>query len=84
LGEASDPQPASGTTFAWSQADFDPDSVLDPTLEQLPDALPRTFAVTAPAAGSVQYVVTMESNQGGVLDVVVDGDGAVLGVSART
>ena len=84
LGEPTALGPGTGNTFTWSQADFDADQVLRPTLEQLPEALPRTFAVTAASDTAVQYVITMESKQGGILDVQVDGDGAVLGVSART
>ncbi len=84
LGEPSQPQAASGNTFTWSQVDFDADQVLAPTLEQLPEALPRTFAVTAASETAVQYLVTMESARGGILDVLVAPDGEVLGVSART
>jgi hypothetical protein len=45
--------------------------------------LPRTFAVTAATAEAVQYLVTLESAQGGVLDVLVDQGGKVLGAQAR-
>ena len=83
LGEPADPQPASGNTFTWSQVDFDPAKVLTEALGQLPNALPRTFAVTAATESAVQYLVTLESAQGGVLDVLVDKDGKVLGAQAR-
>ena len=83
LNEPAAPQPASGNTFTWSQADFDPATVLSEALGELPNALPRTFAVTAATADAVQYLVTLESTQGGVLDVLVDRDGTVLGAQAR-
>jgi hypothetical protein len=83
LDEPAAPQPASGNTFTWSQVDFDPDRVLTEALDQLPNALPRTFAVTAATAEAVQYLVTLESAQGGVLDVLVDQGGKVLGAQAR-
>jgi hypothetical protein len=83
LDEPAPPQPASGNTFGWSQVDFDPDTVLSAALEELPNALPRTFAVTAATAEAIQYLVTLESTQGGVLDVLVDRNGAVLGAQAR-
>jgi len=83
LGEPDAPQPASGNTFTWTAVDFDPETVLTDALGQLPDALPRTFAVTAASADAVLYQVTLESAQGGVLDVQVDQDGKVLGAAAR-
>lgn len=83
LGDPSEPQPASGNTFTWSQADFHPANVATDALGQLPNALPRTFAVTAASADAVQYLVTLESTQGGVLDVLVDKSGTVLGAQAR-
>jgi hypothetical protein len=83
LGPADPPQPATGMTFTWSQADFEPAKVLTEALAQLPTSLPRTFAVTAASDTAVQYLVTLESSQGGLLDVLVDGTGKVLGASAR-
>lgn len=83
LGPADPPQPASGMTFTWSQADFDAGTVLTEALTELPTSLPRTFAVTAASDSAVQYLVTLESTQGGLLDVLVDGSGQVLGASAR-
>ena len=83
LNEPAEPQPASGNTFTWSQVDFDPDNVLSDALGELPNALPRTFAVTAATADAVQYLVTLESAQGGVVDDLVDQDGKVLGAQAR-
>jgi hypothetical protein len=83
LNDPAPPEPASGNTFTWSQADFDPGKVMSEALGELPNALPRTFAVTAATADAVQYLVTLESTQGGVLDVLVDRDGTVLGAQAR-
>jgi hypothetical protein len=83
LDEPAAPQPASGNTFTWSQVDFDPDAVLAQALDELPNALPRTFAVTAATGEAVQYLVTLESTQGGVLDVLVARDGEVIGAQAR-
>ena len=84
LQAPSEPQPASGETFEWSQADFDTDQVLDQALEQLPSSLPRTFAVTAASPTTVQNLVTLESTQGGILDVLVEGDGTIIGTQTRS
>lgn len=83
LNEPAPPQPSTGNTFTWALVDFDQANVLSDALGELPNALPRTFAVTAAGADAVQYLVTLESTQGGVLDVLVDKDGNVLGAQAR-
>lgn len=82
LGEPDAAQPASGPTFQWAAVDFDPDRVLTQALEQLPDALPRFFSVTAVEGGSPVYQVVLESKEGGALSVAVSADGTVQGVQA--
>ena len=82
-GDPVDLGPATGSSFTWSQVDFDPAKVLGQALGQLPTALPRIFTVIAAGESALQYRVTVESAQGGMLDVVVSGDGAVLSADPR-
>jgi hypothetical protein len=82
LGEAVVQQPTMTQTFAWSQVDFDADTVLIDALGALPSSLPRLFSVTAGADDALFYVVTLESTQGGILDVLVDRNGEVLSTRA--
>jgi hypothetical protein len=75
-------EPTMTQTFAWSQADFDADKVLTDALGALPSSLPRLFAVSAGTDGALFYVVTLESTQGGILDVLVDRNGEILSTRA--
>lgn len=83
--ELSDPvvqEPTLAQTFAWSQVDFDAGAVLTKALDALPSSLPRLFSVTAGEDDALFYVVTLESTQGGVLDVLVDRRGEILSTRA--
>jgi hypothetical protein len=72
------PEAASGPIFTAADVEFDPKTVLTKVLKQLPDSSYRLFAVTGTAAGPAQYVVTVDSSQGGELDVSVTATGDIL------
>jgi hypothetical protein len=82
LGEPVEQEPAMTQTFTWSQADFHVDTVLTEALGALPSSLPRLFSVTAGEDSALFYVVTLESTQGGILDVLVDREGQILSTRA--
>ena len=83
-GELQAPGPllegASGHTFLSDDISFDPDVVFDSVREQLPDAEIDAFSIEGGEIGSVRYVVSVRSEQGGALDVTVAADGTVLAV----
>lgn len=88
LGEPADPEFASGVTFVADQIDFDPDTVLDTAVEELPTSVLRVFAINGepgpdgPAA-AVGYRIVFDSAEGGSLSVSVRGDGGIIGVDAE-
>jgi hypothetical protein len=82
LGDQVAQAPTMTQTFTWSQVDFDPDQVLTQALGALPSSLPRLFSVTAGDDSGLFYVVTLESTQGGILDVLVDRKGEILSTRA--
>ena len=77
------PAPASGPTFAASALDFDPDTVLAQVSEDLPDSDIVVFAVTAGADGAPELSATVQSEQGGLLDIALGPTGEVLSVDPR-
>jgi hypothetical protein len=83
-GELQPPAPtltgASGFTFTADAIDFDEDSILDAVAEELPDASIESLSVEGGDGGTVRYVVSVRSEVGGLLDVTVGPDGAVLAV----
>lgn len=88
LGDAADPEEASGPTFTADQIDFEPDTVLGPAVEALPTSVLRAFAVNGvdgpdgPAA-DVTYRIVFDSVEGGSLSVQVQPDGSIVGVDAE-
>jgi hypothetical protein len=74
---------AQGATFAADAIAFDDDRVLAQVTDQLPDAEIDAFSVEGGPGGSARYVVAVRSEEGGILDVVVGPDGAVLSVDPR-
>jgi hypothetical protein len=83
LSEPSEPIPgASGATFASSAVDLDPDRIWDGLRDELDDPTIVDLAIQGGADGSVVYDATVLSDSGGVLLVLLAGDGAVLAVQA--
>jgi hypothetical protein len=71
---------ASGHTFTSEAIAFDDDRVLVNVADEVPDATIESLGVEGGPEGSVRYVVSARSSQGGVLDVVVGKGGAILSV----
>ena len=70
---------ASGFTFTAEAADVD-DAILATVLDELPEATIEAVSIEGGDGGAVRYVVTARSPEGGVLEVTVARDGAVLAV----
>jgi hypothetical protein len=83
-GELQPPAPtltgASGFTFVADAVDFDEDSILDAVSEELPESTIEVFSIEGGDGGIVRYVALMRSDVGGVLEVTLAPDGAVLAV----
>lgn len=83
-GELQPPGPriegASGRTFGATAIDFDEAEVLSGVRTDLPGSSVDAFSVEGGPGGFVRYVVSVRSDQGGVLDVVVAPGGAVIEV----
>lgn len=75
--------PMDRPTFRSGDLDFDPGDVLDQLRDELPDSEIADFAVTATEDGRVIYDARVQSAQGGVLLVLLAGDGRILGVQAE-
>lgn len=82
-GELQPPAPAqqgaSGNTFVVDDIAFDPDTVLDRLGEELPNTTVESFSVYGDGFGAV-YVIAGRSEAGGLLDIVVTSDGAIVSV----
>ena len=88
LGPAAEPQPATGPTFTADQVDFDPDTILDAAREELSGSVLRVFSIGGQTgvqgpSDAVEYRVVFDSVQGGSLSVMVQPDGAIIGVDAE-
>lgn len=83
-GELLPPEPrldgASGFTFTAEAIDLDPDAVLSELADQLPEATIETLSVEGGDGGVVRYVALVRSDVGGLLEVTLGPDGAVLAV----
>lgn len=83
-GELQPPAPAIGgavgRTFRADAVDFEPDVVLDQVATELPGSSIDAFSVEGGPDDTVRYVVSVRSEAGGALDVVVAADGSVLSV----
>ena len=71
---------ATGSTFAGSALDFDPDKVLSKLQAELPQSRPDLFFIEGGPGGIVRYSVAVSSSQGGQFVVVVGPDGTVQSV----
>jgi hypothetical protein len=79
---STEPADASGSSFAASALDFDPDKVLGQIESELPQSSLDLFFIEGGEGGTVRYSVAVTSSQGGQLIVVVGPDGAVQSVDA--
>ena len=83
-GELQPPAPkltgASGFTFSADAVDFDEDAVLVSVGEELTDSMIEALSIEGGAGGTVRYVVSTLSPEGGRLDVTVAPDGTVIEV----
>ena len=75
--------PMDRPTFRSDAVDFDPESVLDRVRDELPDSEIVDFAVTGAGDGAVVYDARVQSQQGGVLLVLLAGDGRILGAQGE-
>jgi hypothetical protein len=74
------PEAAGGETFRANDLDFDPDVILTGIADELDEPAIAQFVVVGGPGGAVQYSAFVTSAEGGVLDVLLGPDGAVLGV----
>jgi hypothetical protein len=83
-GELQPPAPtltgASGFTFDAEAVDFDESSILGAVSEELPESTIEALSIEGGDGGVVRYVVLMRSDVGGVLEVTLAPDGAILAV----
>ncbi len=93
-GELQPPAPplegASGLTFTAADVDIDETAVLSQVEAEVPGAMIVALSVEgarvadagtgAVGGGDVRYVVSVQSERGGFLDVTVSGDGRILAV----
>ncbi len=70
----------SGFTFVAADVVFDADVVLGRIAADLPDATIQSLSVEGTDNGAPRLVVSALSTQGGLLDVVVTPDGAIVSV----
>ncbi len=85
-GELQPPAPprdvTSGATFRADALDFDPEVIFEGVVDELDDPAVTQFVVVGGPGGAVQYSAFVVSSEGGVLDVLLGPDGAVLGVES--
>ena len=72
--------PMDRPTFRSGDLDFRPGRVLAQVRDELPNSDIVDFAITAASDGVVVYDARMQSELGGTLLVLLDGDGRILGV----
>ncbi len=80
VAEAGAPAGAQGNTFAASAATFDPATILDGVTDELPDPDIVVFTIVGGPGGAVQYTASVQSSEGGTLDVTLAADGTVQAV----
>jgi hypothetical protein len=79
---------ANGPTFQRSVLDYDPTTILNKVLAELPNSTPQMFVITAAgtaeaSSGMVQYGLLMLSTQGGQMSVVLTNAGEIVGTDAE-
>lgn len=73
-------QQASGGTFAGADVVFDPATIFDLLLAEVPGIRVESFYVHGDGAGNLLYGVLATSERGGGFDIVLAADGSVLSV----
>jgi len=71
---------AQGNTFVSSAMTFDDELLLSAIAEELPTATIDSVSVEGGPDGTVRYVVSARSDEGGSLDIVVGPNGAIQSV----
>jgi hypothetical protein len=74
------PEAASGETFRAADLDIDPDTIFTGIADELGEPTIVQFVIVGGPGDAVQYSAFVTSEEGGVLDVLLSPDGAVLGV----
>ena len=77
VAESGPSSSAEGNTFAAAAATFDPATILDGVTNELPDPDIVVFTIVGGPGGAVQYTASVQSSEGGVLDVTIAADGTV-------
>ncbi len=75
--------PASGATFTAEAVDFDVDRIFDGLRDELGDPVIVDFAIQGGGDGIVVYDASVASDAGGVLLVLLDSEGRILGAQGR-
>ncbi len=75
--------PASGATFRAEAVTFDPDRIFDGLRDELDDPVIVDFAIQGGAGGTVIYDVSVASEAGGVLLVLLSPSGEILGAQGQ-
>ena len=73
-------QQASGGTFGSADVAFEPATIFDPLLAEVPGIQVESFYVHGDGGGNLLYGVLATSERGGGLDIVLAADGRVLSV----
>jgi hypothetical protein len=80
VAESGPPSSAEGNTFAATAATFDPATILAGVTDELPDPDIVVFTIVGGPSGAVHYAASVQSDEGGTLDVSLAADGSVQAV----
>jgi len=84
LAPAGDPEGASGGTFTADALDFDAATVFDQIEADLDDPDVVLLSIAGDGTGAVEYQATVQSDEGGTLEIVLGPDGAVRSAAPGT
>jgi len=84
VAQSGAPSGAQGNTFAASAVTLDPATILDNVTNRLPDSDIVRFTIAGGPGGAVQYTATVQSKEGGTLDVTLGPHGEVQSVDPGT
>lgn len=77
LAPAGAPTAAEGGTFPADSVNVDADSILDRVDAELDEPDVVSFSIAGDGTGAVQYVALVQSEEGGVVEVVLGPDGSI-------